>query len=521
MKYISLSILLFVFLANNIQAQDLFLSSVEKKEIVNKSALGNPDRGLHLECNFVITDTKEPTGMFNPYGSGVGQILDPDEEFEYFPNGFIKTRTEELKVEEDSIKLTQLYMYLQDFRETDQISENGIKNIETLFEVLRESGYKAILRFAYRNEHTLPKNLYPTADQTISQIKQLAPIIAKNIDVISVIQSGFLGQWGEWNPDLGSTAKNNEAMVELLKGIPDGYGMEMRYCSRKNNLKSAISTADYNRIGFNNDYFTGGQHPMACGGSDFCIGTSQYTQVASESFAAYVSGEVPHEGKTDPTWGLDFMLDTDALFQYLKMHHYVALDVTQNFYNNIKHWRTQKVFPSKLDRLNVFYDESYFLENDEIVARSFYQFVRDHLGYRLNIKNVDFSKVGDNMKYDIKLTNTGFATVHNPKSVYMVFINKGNNTIEKEIKLENVNPKSWQPWASGKPTELLTHTISGEINPELTGKYKVALAILDNQESIQDNPDYQIKFSPDNGNVTHWRNAENKRVLNILGEINL
>lgn len=521
MKYTSLIILLFTFLSNHIQAQELFISSVEKQEIVTKEALGNPDRGFHLECNFVITNSNDPTKMYNPYGSGVGQILEPNEKFEYFPDGFIKTRTEELKVEEDSIKLTQLYMYLQDFRESDQISEEGIKNIEALFSVLRETGYKAILRFAYRNEHTEPKDLYPTAERTINHIKQLAPIITKNIDVISVVQSGFLGQWGEWNPDLGSTAKNNQAMVELLKGIPEGYGMEMRYTSRKNLLKSAISTADYNRIGFNNDYFTGGQHPMACGGSDFCIGSDQYKQVAKESFKGYVSGEVPHEGKTDPTWGLDFILDTDALFHFLKIHHYVALDVTQNFYNNIKHWRTQKVYPAKLDRLDVFYDESYFMENGKIVIRSFYQFIRDHLGYRLNIKETSFDKEEGKMKYDIKLTNTGFATVHNPKSVYMVFINKENDTIEKEIKLEEVNPNNWQPWASGKPTTLLTHSISGEMDPGLTGEYKIAIAILDNQDSIKDNPDYQIKFSPDNGKVVHWRNTDNTRVVNVIGKINL
>lgn len=520
MKYLSLCILLVSVTINPVQAQDLFVSSVDRqKEIVSKEALGNPDRGFHLESNFVITDTEDPGKMFNPYGSGVGQILESGEEFEYFPDGFIKTRTEELKVEEDSIKLTQLYMYLQDFRESDKISDNGIRNVETLFEVLRQNGYKAILRFAYRNEHTKPTNLYPTAERTINHIKQLAPVITRNMDVISVVQSGFIGQWGEWNPHFG-TAKNNEAMQELLKGIPEGYGMEMRYCSRKNDLKPAISTADYNRIGFNNDYFTGGQHPMACGGSDFCMGDGQYNQVAKESFEAYVSGEVPHEGKTDPTWGLDFMLNTDALFHFLKIHHYVALDVTQNFYNNIKHWRSQPVFPSKLDRLNVFYDESYFLEEGKIVPRSFYQFVRDHLGYRLNVTEASFSKEGSNLKYDIQLTNTGFATVHNPKSVYMVFINE-DNAIEKEVLLDKVNPKNWQPWAQGKPEELLTHSISGEFDPELTGRYRVAIAILDNQESIKDRTDYQIRFSPDNGKVIHWRNAEGTRIVNIVGEIGL
>ena len=508
--------ILFILLAgNSANSQNLFVSSVQPAEIADKEALGNPDRGFHLECNFVAT-AGEPGTMYNPYGSGVGQILEPGETFEYYPDGFVQTRTNELKVEADEIRLTQLYIYLPEFRNVDVIPDEGIANIQTLFDGLRTAGYKAILRFAYRNEHTSAG--YPSADRTIKHIKQLAPLITKNIDVISVIQSGFLGQWGEWNPDLGSTAKNNEAMKELLKAIPEGYGMEMRYCGRKNNLKSAISTADYNRIGFNNDYFTGGQHPMACGGSDFCLNDGQYTQVAQESFEAYVSGEVPHEGKTDPTWGLDFMLDTDALFHFLKIHHYVALDVTQNFYNNIKHWRTQKVFPSKLDRLSIFYDENYFLENGKPVARSFYQFVRDHLGYRLNVKEASFKKESNHLVYDIQLTNTGFATVHNPKSVYLVLINE-DNEIEKEWKLENVNPKNWQPWAKGKQNEQLTHSIAGTIDPEIPGNFKVGISILDDQESVKDNTNYQIRLANDNGKVTHWTNSGNTRIVNILGEM--
>ncbi|MDH8702690.1 hypothetical protein M2138_002058 [Dysgonomonadaceae bacterium PH5-43] len=518
MKHFFAFILASLLINGMLNAQSLFVSSVsiDDVKIADKEALGNPDRGFHLECNFVITAGKATT-MFNPYGSGVGQILDPGEEYEYFPNGFIKTRTEELNTEEDDIRLTQLYMYLPEFRNVDVIPEEGINNIDTLFGVLRKSGYKAILRFAYRNEHTSAG--YPDYERTLKHVQQLAPVITKNIDVISVIQSGFIGQWGEWNPTF-STDQNNNIMKALLEGIPEGYGMEMRYCGRKNALKPAISTKDYNRIGFNNDYFTGGQHPMACGGSDFCMNDSQYTQVANESFEAYVSGEVPHEGKTDPTWGLDFMLDTDELFHFLKIHHYVALDVTQNFYNNIKHWRTQKVFPSKLDRLNVFYDENYFIENDVVVARSFYQFVRDHLGYRLNIKDVSLSSEGEGLSYNIKFTNTGFATVHNPKSVYLVLINE-DDKIEKEIKLDNVNPKDWQPWAKGKPETLLTHNISGIVIPELSGKFKVGIIILDNQESVKDITDYQIRFANDNGKVIHWINADKTRVVNVIGEINL
>lgn len=70
----------------------------------------------------------------------------------------------------------------------------------------------------------------------------------------------------------------------------------------------------------------------------------------------------------------------------------------------------------------------------EEVVRSFYEFVRDHLGYRLNLQSESTVEAKNgNLEYNLTITNTGFATVINPKEVYLVLVS-GDGQVAKEIK---------------------------------------------------------------------------------------
>jgi hypothetical protein len=121
--------------------------------------------------------------------------------------------------------------------------------------------------------------------------------------------------------------------------------------------------------------------------------------------------------------------------------------------------------------------------------------------------------------YDLKLSNTGFATVLNPKTVYLVLIDE-TEQVAKEIELTGVSPKNWQPFAKGKPTELLIHTIEGNVSPGVDpGKYKIGLWIADNQETARNKTAYSIKFALDNHVVSHWTDTGKTKTVNIIGEI--
>ncbi|MDR2843427.1 MAG: DUF4832 domain-containing protein [Candidatus Symbiothrix sp.] len=496
-----------------LNAQDLFLSSVEQQAIVDKTPLWNPDRGFHLESIYQVTDT--PDYIVNPYGRGAGQ---GQVGTEVYPAGFMDTRNADFQSTGDSITITQLYIYLTAFWDSPAISQNGLNNIQLLFDGLREKKVKAILRFAYSRDNGAIGNGHsgqnPSSSRILQHLEQLKPLIQNNMDVVSVVEAGLIGTWGEWTP---GTDNNNTIAKTLFNYLPSDYGMVVRYNSIKDGLKSVLTTEQLTRVGFANDYFTTGM--KNCGSSDYCMNDASYNRVKDESFTFYMRGEIPYnEG---PPWGFDILMDPNTVLKVLKDHHYTALDITQNFKDNISYWKTVKVWPDRLRANHIFFDEAYFQdENGKTVFRSFYQFVRDHLGYRLNVNNISALKAENGrLVYDLKLTNTGFATVHNPKAVYLVLIDDSNGQIAKEIELTDVNPKNWQPFAKGNPNALLTHTIAGSIPVELTGTYSVGLRIADKNESIKNDPAYHIKMTTDNGLVTHWKDKTFTKMVNILGKV--
>jgi hypothetical protein len=510
--FIANTLLLIVFAGNGrcLCAQDLFLSSVARKEIASITPLFNPDRGYHLESIYQVTDSAGY--IVNPYGRGAGQGQTGDE---VYPEGFMDTRNTDFQSMGDSISLTQLYIYLTSFWD-QPISQTGLDNIQLLFDGLRTRNVKAVLRFAYSRDDGRIGDGHsgqnPGYVRTMSHLSQLKPLIQNNLDVISVVEAGLIGTWGEWTPGYSSD-DNCRIARTLFRYLPESYGMVVRYNSIKENLKSFLTSEEMLRVGFANDYFTTGL--KSCGSSDYCMYDNAYNKVKDESFTFYMRGEIPYnEG---PPWGFDLLMNPDDVLQVLKDHHYTTLDITQNFADNIAYWKTVKMTPQWLQSKHIFFQEEYFSnEQGERVPRSFYQFVRDHLGYRLNLlKTSSIQVVNGNLIYDLKLTNTGFATLQNPKTVYLVFVNEAGQ-VAREIEL-NVNPKDWQPFAKANPQELLIHTIAGTVPLEQTGNFRIGIWIKDN--SNPNKAACSVKFAVDNHTVQHWTDSESTRTVNIIGNI--
>ena len=77
------------------------------------------------------------------------------------------------------------------------ISPAYLQAIQADFSLLRSAGLKAVIRFCYTVDYTPPP--YHDADpQTVQRhIAQVAPILQANLDVIAVVEGGWVGVWGE------------------------------------------------------------------------------------------------------------------------------------------------------------------------------------------------------------------------------------------------------------------------------------------------------------------------------------
>lgn len=465
----------------------------------NPNPLRNPDRGFHLESNYFAHN------FTNPFNSK-----------EIYPGAFVRDREKQFNAESEAITLLQLYIYLTEWVDED-ISPEGLANIQQLFDALQANGYKAILRFAY-NWKGLNASGGESAQWITRHIEQLRPILTRNRGLIATIQIGFLGAWGEWHttPMQKDLAGKSEVVNALLDVYPAPYSLQIRIPDHKNAL-TLNREEDRTRISYANDYFTAGEHSHAPG-NDFIPGSAWYKQVTEESPYFFMSGEIPYDEDTE--WGLPDLISTRTTLKILRDHHYSAFDITQNYRKNITSWKQTPITPEELKADSILFAPEYFVdEKGNPKERTFFEFVRDHLGYRLNIASKPvFTTKGDLLTYDISLTNTGFAAPVNPRPVFLVFVNAKNQVV-KELPLEHVNPRNWQPFdAKEKSYKALTHTMSGSISTGLSGKYRVGIWMPDAEELLRYNNVYDIKW-PENRYLTRWADKEGKYAVNMIGEV--
>ena len=119
----------------------------------------------------------------------------------------------------EKITLILRLYYLDQFL-TSPISQTFLDNITTDMTRTRNAGIKCILRFAYSSSTTLGQRDASKA-QILSHIQQLTPIFNANSDIITAVQAGFIGTYGEWyytdhfgmNPTTADYANRREVVM--------------------------------------------------------------------------------------------------------------------------------------------------------------------------------------------------------------------------------------------------------------------------------------------------------------------
>ena len=177
----------------------------------------------------------------------------------------------------NNITLVFRYFYLEDFKNSP-ISASYLSKMQIDFDKLRNAGLKCIIRFAYSDDQG--ESQYDSSKaQMLAHIQQLKPLLIANSDVISVMQAGFIGAWGEWyytsQAEFGGWGYNENELTSanlnhrkdiinaILQALPTNRMLQIRYPAFKQNVYSqtALPIAQaYNetalaRIGHHNDCF--------------------------------------------------------------------------------------------------------------------------------------------------------------------------------------------------------------------------------------------------------------------------
>ena len=375
--------------------------------------------------------------------------------------------------------------YLENFR-TSPISSAYLSAMQADFNKIRSAGLKCIVRFAYSDNDVAGQRDASKA-QILAHIQQVKPLLNTNVDVISVMQAGFIGSWGEWyytdffgmNPSASDFSNRKEVLDGILSALPASRMVQIRTPSLKQ--KTYLSTSAltesqaYNgtniaRIGHHNDCFLASS-------TDF--GT--YNNISSEY--PYLEQETKFLAMGGETCALN-----EPRSQCL-----TAMAEMQKF-----HW----------SYMNLDYNPSVisgFQTNDCLDD------IKNKLGYRFELVNAilpQTASIGAVVPITLKIKNSGYAAPYNQRKVYLVLRNTSTNQ-EYSIPL-NSDPRYWASGVEQTITENVTIPTS-----IVAGGYKLFLKLPDFDSGLSTRPEYSIRMA----NESTWESTTGYN--NLLHTINI
>ncbi len=493
-----------------------------------RQGLRNPERGWRIETLIAAEPGKPEWG---PAAFVQGKV----------PAGFSDEwwLSEAAAYEPFGLTLAQTYVYLDPYVD-GPIAEEKLAWLQDSLDALRRNGLKAVLRFAYERDMGGPVG--PTPDRVLEHIDQLAPIIQRNVDVIFVMQAGFVGAWGEWHSSKHGIEQDHAALAKIvakvLEVLPADRMTQVRVPRYKRwvlddplfggfaevDAESAHKGSPTARIGFNNDGFLAGE---TCGGTwtepplYSNPGNPEFDTMTRQSAYVAVDGELfwnDQGGKLD---GL-------RAAERLRLHHYSSFSLAHSYSGRegkpytIDDWLATPITREQVEQAKLPLSDGYFEDHlGRPVARTQFEYITDHLGYRLELQDASFParlSPGDRLQAAIGLINRGFCTLHNPRPALIALIAADGTVYPFETEAD---PRTWQPFdPADSEYKPLTHTIAldAQLPADLPpGSYRLGLWLPDAAETLRTDPRYAVRVA--NADVLWWQDREGRYGVNVLGVV--
>ena len=461
----------------------------------------NPDRGYRTEFVFYVKRTlpagQKPAARTVYVDQSEEQIR---EQIQSVFNIYIYNRAEQSK-------LALSYIYITDWREKE-LDDNILNFFKIYFTMCREQKIKNMLRVSYC---TSTANLDEGADEKtiVRHTKQLKDVIAEYSDTIHTISCGFVGAYGEWASTYQRPSVDYATIIKAITenlAVPNNLFFSIRSPSYKNLVGKDYE--HYWSISHNNDAMFG-QQTKGWDSGGYSVGTPDWEQVTKEAAYTPQGGEMFVNGNLIKTErvpsGMEIILEcyyhrhTSMSFWHGYLDAYKEDNVMKRWQNN------EQVTPQSLSAEGVLFDPYWFVDDDgEAVERDPYQFIRDHLGYRIvatssRVKGV--FKTGEELSFEIKLKNYGFAAAFMLESGFAIL--DENYNVVSTVKAGE--PDKWYSHdpENYKSTTVLEHSVSADIKlPEKSGKYYIAFYL---KNTMNDYARLSNKMNFKNGyNILHY-----------------
>ncbi len=377
---------------------------------------------------------------------------------------------------DDKLSILHSYVRLDAFRNSP-IDQATLDELQQGLDAVRKQGLKIVLRFAY-NDGPYPDS-EPDASEAVilEQLKQLAPVLARNSDVILSVEAGFIGAWGEWHSStngLDTSLDDKKTILKaILAAVPSSLDVALRYPSdlRAIEGKPLSSTvpngSDQSRIGSHQDCFLSGEPDddgtWSRDGSSPAADKKLISQIGRY---AIVGGETcnPDVPKTTTC--------AKAVDELSFMHFsYLNRDFEPNTLAKFK-------------------------------KEGCYDTIGADLGYRISLEQAELPNElspGGSARISLKLKNSGYASPVNARPAYIVLTGKGRTAT---VPLDT-DVRSWDPGTISVNTTI-------KVPADLpAGSYTMSLWLPDASKALQKRPAYSIHLA----SVGVWRQNTGYNVL--------
>lgn len=398
--------------------------------------------------------------------------------------------------------------------------------------IARKAGVKMIIRFSYSDKEVPDDCHFNSHDPGLKIVKQhisfLKDYFDKAKDVITLIQAGFIGMYGEWfypHKDFGSCKEPNyqtraEVLKLLLESIPGEIPVALRAPRYRTNIIALWKTNNLPqdqlklfsaRLGYYNDCFLDDatdqdtfinpqeRKNLQESTKDLpMVGESCTTTHMKNSYAAWENAEKDLRGQH---WSLLSSLDNGRFW------------TTDLFCTNKE--------PAKTGRCSKDKDCE---QGEKCISftrwnEQQYKVLQQKLGYRLFLTQTEFAeavKAGDKLDVKIVLSNSGWAAPFSKRAVEVFMCRSDSEKCTEDEKRvgdlgEPVDIRKWYSAYDRNTPIKVTATIA--TNGLASGTYDLYFRLADSDKVLSKRPEYSIRFA----NQPHGRDQSNEKRSDVFG----
>ena len=303
---------------------------------------------------------------------------------------------------------------------SQDLTEDALNVLQQTFDNIRDFGGRVIVRICYDPWYNGRSNVTPDHEWVLKHVKQLAPVLSKNTDVIVALEMGMHGAYGEMHSDTSITYDRvAEAVNLMLRNTPpelkiltrtgnysakvlgfDNWGVDFHIDGEKfAEIAKAKGDTMY-RVGMFNDGYLGTQYDYGTWGAD-CK-----TSICREEGVAWLekySINTPYGGEA---------LTTASGYQVINTPEFLAYEGfrTHTSYLNIQ-WNNNLIDSWKK---TPFKQKDFDYDPARVDSLSGFKYVNDHLGYRFVLRESWLSDtVGADgiLRAKLRIQNVGFGNL--------------------------------------------------------------------------------------------------------------